>query len=691
MPPLLARSAASLVYYRVVAAKVGPESRSRVVRPCGWSPRRARPTGPHGGYESSRVEDHTLEKLEFDRVRESLAAQCGCSLGKGLARRIRPSSNRGQVAQWLDEVQQMSAAAETVGLPPLAGVRDISAHLRESATPAGLEPEALAEVAETLAATGGVCRWLDSLGDDTPLLKRFGERVGDFTSPAGTISEAIDSRGHVCDGASPKLSLIRGTIEKARKQATVVFTRLLKQSRVLRMLQYPNATFHNDRTVLPLKAEHRGRIPGIVHRSSDSGATLYVEPAEAVELNNSVVRLKQEEHKEISRILQALSRLVHDNAPEIERTLAALAVLDLIAAKHRFAKQYECSCPEVRDDGVMYLHQARHPVLLELFAAEKADPPRQVVPIDMRLGDDFDLLVITGPNTGGKTVTLKTVGLMVVMAQSGIPIPVGPGSAVPVYRKVFIDVGDEQSLEQSLSTFSAHMSNILHIIERIGPGALVLIDELGAGTDPDEGAALGRAVIDELLERRTKAVVTTHLSSLKGVAYTIERADNASVDFDVVSLRPTYHLRLGEPGNSNAIVVAERLGMSKRMAGRARQHLDDQHRQLQRAIEGTLESRRRAEAARRTALEATLAAGESQAQFEEQSRMLSAEREEYQGWIQWINSLSPGDQVYVRSFETVAKVVRMHLHKQCALVSAGAMDFEVQLRELAPPSPEDLE
>ena len=582
----------------------------------------------------------------------------------------------------------MSAAAEAVGLPPLAGIRDLGSHLRESAKPAGLEPEALAEVAETLVATGQVCRWLDSLDDTTALLKRFSERVGDFSVPAETISEAVDPRGKVRDHASPKLSLIRGTIEKARKQVTVVFSRLLKHPRVLRMLQYPNATFHNDRTVLPLKAEHRGRIPGIVHRSSDSGATLYVEPAEAVELNNSIVRLKQEEQKEINRILQALSRLVHENAPEIGRTLAALGVLDLIAAKHRYGRHYECICPEVRDDGIMYLHQARHPVLLDLFAIEDTDGPREVVPIDVRLGDDFDLLVITGPNTGGKTVALKTVGLMVVMAQSGMPIPVGPGSAVPVYRKVFIDVGDEQSLEQSLSTFSAHMSNILHIIERIGPGALVLIDELGAGTDPDEGAALGRAVIDELLQRHTKAVVTTHLSVLKGVAYTTGRADNASVEFDVASLQPTYRLRLGEPGNSNAIIVAERLGMSKRMAARARGHLDDQHRQLQEAIEGTLESRRRAEAARRAAHQATLAAGESKAKFEEQRQKLSEEREQYQRWIQWVNSLAPGDPVYVRSFETPAKVVRMHLHKQCALVSAGNLDFEVQLRDLDLP-PDD--
>ena len=633
------------------------------------------------------MDDHTLTKLEFDRVREALARHCGCSLGKGLARRMRPSTNPRQVRLWLDQVSEMcTAASGDPGLPPLGGVHDIGPHLTAAGKPAGLEPEALAEVAETLTATGPLRAWIESLGPDFPHLGRLGERIGDFSGPGATIDEAIDARGRVRDHASAKLASIRATIDKSREQISAVVARLLKQPRILRMLQYPNATFHNDRAVMPLKAEHRGRIPGIIHRSSDSGATLFVEPAEAVELNNSIVRLREQERKEIGRILQILTQLVRDNGPQIRRTLDAIALLDLIAGKTRYGQKRDCLCPEVREDGVLYLYQARHPVLLDLFEADGQDPPRRVVPIDLRLGDDFDLLVVTGPNTGGKTVTLKTVGLLAVMAQSGIPIPVGPGSEVPVYRRVFIDVGDEQSLEQSLSTFSGHMSNILSILRRSGRGSLVLLDELGAGTDPDEGAAIGRTVIEELLRVGAKAVVSTHLSALKGIAYTNPRTDNAAVDFDVESLRPTYSLRLGEPGNSNAITVAERLGMPARLAGRAHRHLDDRHRQLEQAIEGTLETRRRAESARQDALAAKLDAERSRARYEDQRDKLTEEKERYRRWLDWINRLSRGDPVYVRSFETEARVVRMYLHKQSALVSAGAVDFEVPLTDLDRPA-----
>ncbi|MFQ5492175.1 MAG: DNA strand exchange inhibitor protein [Phycisphaerae bacterium] len=631
----------------------------------------------------------TLEKLEFPRVTQALAGRCATALGKELSLSAMPSASPAMVRRWLAQVREIDALEPDKGLPPLAGVRDIRPHLKRSGQPAGLEPDALADVAETLASTGHVCAWLATLGDQAPNLTPFKNRVGDFTSLAQAVNRAIDPRGKVLDSASDKLNGIRCTIEKARTQITTVIDRLLRQSRVQRILQYANATFHNDRTVLPLKSEHRGRIPGIIHRSSDSGATLFVEPAEAVELNNSIIRLKQSEQKEITRILQVLSRLIHENAPEIGRTLRALAVLDLIAAKHRFAKQWHCICPEIRDDGTMYLHQARHPVLLQIFAAENPDQPRDVVPIDMRLGDDFDLLVITGPNTGGKTAALKTVGLMAVMNQAGIPIPAGPGSAMPVYRKIFIDVGDEQSLEQSLSTFSGHMSNILDLLSKAGPGSLVLIDELGAGTDPDEGAAIGRAIMEELLRLKTKAVVTTHLSVLKGMAFTHERADNAAVEFDVKTLQPTYRLLLGEPGNSNAIIVADRLGMPQRMVERARHHLDDQHSHLNQAIEGTLRSRRLAETARNQALEAKLAAEQSKANLEQQRQELQAEQQEYTRWIAWINALQPGDPVYVRTFETTGKIVRMHLQKQTALISAGAMDYEIQLRDLSVPTDQD--
>ncbi len=638
------------------------------------------------------MNDRILRKLQFEHVTNALAGLCACNLGKKLARRIPPSRSAKQVRYWLRQIHEMMAVEEEYGLPPLGGVCEIRADVYESSRPAGLDEESLARVQQTLAATGPLRNWLCALPEGAPLLADMEKRIGDLTPLARTIGDAIDARGRVSDSASPKLASLRSAIETGRRQIRAVVERIVKQPRFVKLLQYPNPTFHDDRIVLPLKAEHRGRIPGIIHRSSESGSTLFVEPAEAVALNNSIVRLRSEEHEEITRILSALSRLVHHNADEILRTLDAVAVLDLVAAKVRYARQRHAICPRINDDGILELHGARHPVLVDVFEAAQAEgaSPEKVVPIDIRLGDDFDLLVITGPNTGGKTVTLKTVGLMAAMTQAGIPIPAEEGTTLPVYHHIMIDVGDEQSIEQSLSTFSSHLSNVLSMLGQADSGSLVLIDELGAGTDPDEGAAIGRAIMDELLARRCSAVVTTHVSQLKAVAFAKTRVDNASVEFDMESLKPTYVVRIGEPGNSNAIAIAERLGMPGRMVARARSHLADRHRALSRAIEGTLESRRRSEEARRAANESRLEADRSRAQFEEQSKQLQQAQVAYEQWMAWLTALRPGDWVYVESFGKCARVVRMQLHKQTALVSSGALDFEVELSALSRPSEEAL-
>ncbi len=324
-------------------------------------------------------------------------------------------------------------------------------------------------------------------------------------------------------------------------------------------------------------------------------------------------------------------------------------------------------------------------MLVELFSRDAVDgrAPRQVVPIDVRLGDDFDILVITGPNTGGKTVTLKTVGLMALMTQCGVPIPAGEGSRMPVFDNVFIDIGDEQSLQQSLSTFSSHLGTLLDILRRSDAKSLVLIDELGAGTDPDEGAAIGRSILAELLQLKSKAIVSTHLSALKAVAYTTERVDNAAVEFDPETLGPTYRLRLGEPGNSNALIIARRLGMPARLVQQAKSFLDDRSGALHKAIAGTLQSRREAEEARRTARDAALEAQREREGLERERKAMESAQAEFDRWTQWVNALKPGDAVYLRNLKRAAKVVRMQLHKQTALVTAGPLDLEVPLRDIS--------
>lgn len=635
------------------------------------------------------MNDAVLTKLEFGEIREALAACCVSSLGKRLAQSMSPSPLRKTVEHWLLQVREMQVVAEAHGLPPLGGVHDVREHVQASAFPAPLEPEALVRIADTLMATSGLCRWFAKIDDGAASLRSLRDQIGDLSSIAEAINDAINSRCEVRDDASTKLASIRSAIVETRRRVRGVFDRILRHSNMTRMLQYGGTTFHNDRMVLPLKAEHRGRIQGIIHRSSDTGATLFVEPAESVELNNTIVRMRDEESKEITSILRLLTQHIRANATGILSAVRAMGVLDLIAAKCRYAESRACICPEIDENGLLDLHEARHPVLIELFdrQAVEGTPAREVVPIDIRLGDDFDVLVITGPNTGGKTVTLKTVGLMALMAQCGMPIPAGEGSRVPVYRRILVDIGDEQSLQQSLSTFSSHLANLLNIIRRGDPNSLVLIDELGAGTDPDEGAAIGQAIISELLKLGAKAIVTTHLSALKSIAFTTARVDNASVEFDGESLKPTYHVRMGEPGNSNALIIAKRLGMPARLVKLAKNYLADRTRVLNKAIAGTLQTRREAEAARKIARAAAIQSKNERDRYEEDREALERSRKEFADWTQWVHKLRPGDIVHLKTFNRQAKVVRMELHRQKALVTSGPMDIEIPLSDIEAPHP----
>jgi len=637
------------------------------------------------------VNPGAVEKLEFNEVCETLAGYCATALGKQLARSLAPTTRADLIREWLDQVRELRAVEEEHKLPPMGGIHDIREHVHATAFPTPLEPEALADVAEALGATAALCAWFAGLGEQAPSLHALGRRIDDLSPIAAVIHEAIDPRGQVRDYATPKLASIRATIEKGRSRIRTVFDRILRQSSLTRMLQYGAATFHADRMVLPLKAEYRGRIPGIVHRTSDSGSTLFVEPSESVELNNTIVRLCDEESKEITHILRGLSQRVQQNGRAILSTLRAVGVLDLIAAKCRYAKKRACVCPQIDADGVLELHEARHPLLVELFdrEAEQGRHRREVVPIDVRLGDDFDVLIITGPNTGGKTVAIKTIGLCALMTQCGIPIPAGEGARMPVYSNVFIDIGDEQSLQQSLSTFSSHLSTLLEILRQADGHSLVLIDELGAGTDPDEGAAIGRAVLAELLALHSKAVVSTHLSTLKAVAFTTDRVDNAAVEFDPVSLSPTFRLRLGEPGNSNALIIAKRLGMPARLVKLAKQHLADRTQALNQAIAGTLQTRREAEAARSAARDAALDSQREREQFERGRAELERSKKAFEDWTHWVNGLRPGDEVFIKTLRRPGKVVRMQLQKQRALVSAGAVEIEVPLSDIDAPSSDD--
>lgn len=638
------------------------------------------------------MDTHTLERLDFPQIRERLATYATCDLGRGMARRIEPVARPDLIRRWHQQVRELSALIEPRGLPPLAGVRDVRDVVRRCAPPLRVSTEEMAHVGDALSATHEVCRYLADLPDACGELRRLAERIGDFQAVAERIRAAIDERAQMRDQASAKLGRIRSAIRSAMDEIVGTVERLLRDPSVRRLLQYANYTFHGDRMVVPLRTEYRGRLAGIVHRSSDSGQTLYVEPAQAVELNNRISNLRSEEAEEIHRILWDLSHAVHLNGEAILKTLDALGVLDLLTAKVRYAGDFALRIPEIVDEPALHVRQARHPLLLDLArqragaaATAAEDGAGQVVPISYRIGEDFDLLLVTGPNTGGKTVTLKTVGLLCLMVQSGLPVPVGEGSRFGVFDRILIDIGDEQSMQQSLSTFSAHLTRQLDMVRKAGPRTLLLIDELGAGTDPEEGAAIGQALLDELLRMQCRCFATTHLGALKGLALTRARVENASVDFDVQTLRPTYHLRIGEAGMSNAISIAQRLGMPKRLVHAARQQLPRDAKALRRALAGVERAKRVAEAARREADDARLAAGQTREKADAEKRLLERQRADFQDWVRAVVNLRQGDAVRVRNFDRDGRVVRMRLDLHRAEVDVGPFSIEVPLGELLPP------
>jgi len=639
------------------------------------------------------VDSFTLNKIEFDSIRRILAEFCSCSLGKSLARRISPSRNPRTIEKWLEQTTQMVRAVRDVGLPPFGGVTDITDAMGRAIPGGGSSGEDYARIAGVLEGSANVKSYLNALPEELEALHEFAGQIHDFSGEIKAIRSVVAPDGSILDEASERLTRIRREIASITQHIHDVIYGYLRQPEVAKLLQNVTVTLHGDRYVLPVKVENRGRLPGVVHRESNTGATVFVEPNASVELNNRLADLYVDEREEIGRLLNQLAVRVHARSEQIAATLHILAQVDLLAGKAQYAYQFDMTCPTVTERGALQFNQARHPLLVdqEWRARRKATENPEahveihpVVPIDVRLGSDFDILVVTGSNTGGKTVALKTVALLVVMAQSGMHIPVQRGSATPVFRDVFIDVGDEQSLEQSLSTFGGHMKRIRYILRRADKGSLVLLDELGAGTDPDEGGAIGQAILDELLRIGSLGMVTTHLSILKAYAFAHERVDNASVEFDTATLSPTYHLRIGTPGESHAIAVAKKLGMPKRVTGSARAHLDGAGRQFRKAIRATGQVRQIAEQARQEAQTAQLAARTQQEVYEAKLADLHALQREFETWLASLEALSPGDEIYVPSLKKTGHLVRLELHRQKAVVDTGNLEVEVPLRELMP-------
>ncbi len=465
------------------------------------------------------MDAHTLELLEFGKVRDLLAGYAACSLGKELARQVEPSTDPNWIRSELVLVSEMTEALGQRQAPPFGGLHDVRLLVRRAAIGSMLTAEQLLEVADTLDCTGNMYRYRMRLDGRLQRLIELLAPIEDLGAVARTISGCIDSRGHVLDMASRDLAQVRQKLADLDERVQDQIRRLLRDPELRKILRYPNATVSGDHYVLPVAVNHRHKVPGVVHRTSSTGETLFVEPAAVAKLSAERAVLKGEEERELRRVLRRLTAEVARVARPLTFAIDIMARLDLITAKARYSLDYNMYAPEINTEGRLWLRQARHPLLEYLFrgASGGCEPPgkvepgadplarvpqpplaseRKVVPIDVRLGFTFNLLIITGPNTGGKTVCLKTTGLLCVMAHAGMHIPAGEGSNIPLLHHVLADIGDEQSLEQSLSTFSSHISRIAYILQTADAQSLVLLDELGAGTDPTEGAALGRAILD---------------------------------------------------------------------------------------------------------------------------------------------------------------------------------------------------
>lgn len=563
------------------------------------------------------MDEKALNTLEFPKVLERLARYTAFSLSAELARFLRPAT---QLEEAQRELRITSEARQLLKDQPQTGVggaRDLRAYLEAASRRQALTPAELLDVKGTLVAGRNLARKLVDLEAEIPLLAAIAASIPNPAGVVDAITKAISARAEILDSASPKLASVRSELGVAHDRLLSRMQKLLTSDPVSGSLQEAIITQRDGRYVLPIKAEARNRVKGIVHDQSASGATLFVEPLAVVELNNRWRELQLAERDEEQRILLELAALVASHADEILAVLQGVATLDLAFARAKYAEELGATAPELfsmrpkKDElhpGVtMKLLGARHPLL----------DPLSVVPSDIELFTDNYCLVITGPNTGGKTVTLKTVGLLALMGQSGMHIPAEPGSQLSFFETIYADIGDEQSIEQSLSTFSGHITNIVRILKMADQRSLVILDELGAGTDPQEGAALARSLLDHLVTRGITTLVATHYPELKSYAHATKGVVNASVEFDLKTLAPTYHLVVGLPGRSNALAIATRLGLPADVIDAARSTIDPSELQaedlldeIHRERERTREARGRAEEAQHTAqaLKADLAA-----------------------------------------------------------------------------------
>lgn len=496
------------------------------------------------------MNERTLHVLEYDKIMEVLAEKTATSLGEKHVQGHRPSNDIDEINTLQFETDEAANILRLHLDIPFGGITDIRAETHRTTIGGMLQPEQLLHIADTIYGGRNVKQFIEKLELDLPLLTAYTREISPLRELEEMIKRIVNDVAEVHDHASATLRSIRSTIRSLEGR---VRDKLQQYTRTHSShLSEGIVTIRNDRYVLPVKSESRGAIGGIVHDQSASGQTLFMEPRSVVEINNTLQQTFLKEKAEIERILRKISQEIALHADDILANIDILSTLDFIYARAKLAQNMRASMPTMNAEGIIQMQQARHPLI----------PEDEVVANDIELGTSHDAIVITGPNTGGKTVTLKLVGLCTLMAQSGLHIPALDGCQLAVFNKVFADIGDEQSIEQNLSTFSSHMTNIVSIMEQVDDQSLVLFDELGSGTDPQEGAALAMALLDEVIARKASVIATTHYPELKAFGYNRKHVMNASVEFDVETLQPTYRLLMGVPGRSNAFDISNRLGLS---------------------------------------------------------------------------------------------------------------------------------
>lgn len=519
--------------------------------------------------------DKNLKALELDRVLEMLAREATCDDAKELALKLKPVNDIDEAQLLLSQTEDAYSLLARFGAPSFSGLKNVNNALSRAAAGGELNTSELLAIAGTLRAVRSLYEWYGHFSSVRTNLDFFFEGITVNKYLEAKIFSVIISEDEISDKASDELFEIR---RKKRAKANSIREKLdgiIHSAHYQKFLQEPIVTQRNGRYVVPVKSENRADVPGLVHDMSASGATVFIEPVSVVDANNEIKILESREREEIRRILFELSTEAGSFSESIKSSYDSAVMLNLIFAKAHLAEKMKASMPLLNKEGIIELNKARHPLL----------NPETVVPTDIMLGGEFDTLVITGPNTGGKTVAIKTLGFLTLMAECGLLIPAGDNSRIAVFENVLVDVGDEQSIEQSLSTFSSHIVNIIDIMKQAGDNSLVLIDELGSGTDPIEGAALAVSIIEYLRAKGARIAATTHYAELKAYALETEGVSNGSCEFDVNTLRPTYKLLIGVPGRSNAFAISERLGMDKSVVEEAKKIVGNENRSFEAVLE----------------------------------------------------------------------------------------------------------